>query len=569
MRLPWACLIALALAVALAAVAVTPPRPRPTDAPAAEFSAERAMADVRAIARAPHPAGSAEDARVRDLLAARLAGLGAQIRMAPFPLARVGAERSAKWSGRPAPAQIVDVVGVTPGRDRSAPAVLLMAHHDTVWASPGAADDTAGVASALEIVRALRAGPPPARDLVVLFTDGEELGLEGAKGFFASDPERGRVGAVVNLESRGGGGRVSMFETGRADGDMMRLFASRVRRPSATSLSSYVYTLLPNSTDFTPAKAAGVAGVNFAFIGRPELYHSPLATPERLDRGALQDMGAQGLDIVRALTAAPQLPARAPDIVYFDVFGLFMVHYPPVWGWAVLAAAAALLGLAAARSDEPARQAAAAVAVSLALTVGAGALLWAANRLSGAGHGANYYDRLAAIPLLMVQASLLCAAVLAGALGWLRRSAGDGARGAAGLAAAPLLLGVALQAVAPATAFQVAWPLLLAGVAAAAVAGGRVGLWRTALAVVAAAVGVGQLFGESFYLFQAVGPDLPSAMAVPLGLAACLLAPLVPRMRTSAVGLAAAGLTLVALAIAVDVRLAPLAPSVPPYSLKR
>ena len=49
------------------------------------------------------------------------------------------------------------LVGVLPGQDRSLPPILLMAHYDSVPASPGAADDAAGVAAILESVRAIRA----------------------------------------------------------------------------------------------------------------------------------------------------------------------------------------------------------------------------------------------------------------------------------------------------------------------------------------------------------------------------------------------------------------------------
>ena len=525
------------------------------------------MIDVRDIGRAPHSTGSAEELRVRNRLAARLAGLGVEVRVTPEAISRVGAKRIADWSRRPAPTQVFNVVGVYPGRDRAAPAVLLMAHHDTVWASPGAADDTAGVAASLEILRALRAAPPPERDLVVLFTDGEELGLEGARGFFRDDPLHRRIGAVVNLEARGGGGRAAMFETGRDDGDMMRLYARSVRRPDANSLSSFVYTLLPNNTDFTPAKQAGLPGVNFAFIGRPELYHSPAATPERLDQGALQDMGAQGLDIVRALVTSPRLPARAPDLVYFDVFGLGLIHYPPVWGWAVVIAAAALLGVAIVRSNESARTIVGGVAASVILMLTAGVLLLGLNLISGAGKGANYYDRLAAIPLLMTVAALACAAVLAPMLVWLRRSGGDGARTAAGLALPPLALTIAAQAAAPLLAFQFAWPLLVAGTIAALATGGASG-WRALAASAVAAVGLGWLLAQSFFLFQGIGPDLPWIMAVSLGSAAPLLAPPVPLTSMRRTALAAVMLASAALAVALYVRLDPLAPTVPPYSLQ-
>ena len=567
-RTPWALGAALLLAAVLAVFATVPPHPRNAAAtPAGAFSAERAMTDVRAIARAPHPTGSQEDARVRAYLAARLSGMGLAVRFAAHPISATGREVSANWSGGPASAQVINVIGVAPGRDRSAPAVLLMAHHDTVWASPGAPDDTAGVASALEIVRALRSGPPLARDLVVLFTDGEEVGLEGARGFFAADPERGRIGAVVNLEARGGGGRTAMFETGRDNGGMMRLFATAVHAPNATSLSSFIYEQLPNDTDFTLAKRAGLGGFNFAFIGRPELYHSPLATPARLDQGAMQDMGAQALDVVRALASAQRLPGAAPNLVYFDLFSLVLVHYPQAWGWGVLALAALLLGAAVARSREPARRIAEGAAATVALVVLVGAALWAFNLISGAGRGANYYDRLAAIPLLSLQAGLLCAAGALAIGAFLRRAGGDGARTAAGLAAPLLLLAAAAQLRAPTIAFLFAWPLVLAGIGALAVAGGRA--WLGWLAIATAGLGTGWLAALSLFMFEGVGPNMPWVSALPLALAAPMLAPLLPPVRRRAVIGGVLALTALALATAVYVRLDPMAPTVPPYSLKR
>ena len=320
---------------------------QPTRRPTA-FSATRAMADVRVVGRAPHVTGSVEDAQVRAHLIARLQSMGLAVATTEAAMSPAAAKRLSDWSKSTVTPPLTNIVAILPGRDRTLPAVLLMAHHDSVWGSPGAADDGAGVASILETVRAIRAsGQPPQRDLMVLLTDGEELGLEGAKAFFASDPRRGHVGVIVNLETRGGGGRASMFETGSDNGAMMTLFGQSVSRPVGTSLSVFIYKKLPNSTDYTVAKKLGVPGFNFAFIGRPGLYHSPLATPEALDQGALQDMGRQVLDLTRGLLAAPALPGKAPDRVFFDAFGLFFVSYSTACGWLILALGAAGYAVAA------------------------------------------------------------------------------------------------------------------------------------------------------------------------------------------------------------------------------
>ena len=158
MRLVWL-FTSLALALLLAVITLQTPRPAGADAPATAFSTARAMGDVHEIARHPHPLGSAEHARVRDHLFARMTALG--LSPTPFagPLSPESIRRSERRGQDPAGVgyTAVNLVGVLPGRDATAPAVLIMAHYDTVPGSPGAADDSAGVAAVLETVRAVRA----------------------------------------------------------------------------------------------------------------------------------------------------------------------------------------------------------------------------------------------------------------------------------------------------------------------------------------------------------------------------------------------------------------------------
>lgn len=558
-------LVALVGAIILAIIATTPPGPAPVSAPPTEFSATRAMVDDRVIARAPHPTGSAADAEVRAFLVARLQAMGLETSTPGGTMSADGAKRLDLWRGHPAPPPpLTNVVGILPGKDRSLPAVLLMAHHDSVWGSPGAADDGAGVASALETIRAIRAAGQPPRDLMVLLSDGEELGLEGAKVFFAQDPRRSHVGAIVNMETRGGGGRASMFETGSDNGAMMALFGEAVHRPVSTSLSVFIYKKLPNSTDYTVAKKLGYPGFNFAFIGRPGQYHSPTATPDALDQGAVQDMGRQVLDLTRALLAAPALPGRAPDRVFFDVFGLIFVSYAVWVGWLLLAVGAAGYGAAAfggARLGEIGRG----VAMTLALFVGAGLLLFAVNAVSGGYGRTNYYDRLAAIPRLEVQALLLCLA--AAALVWgLVANARSATTGLAlGMALPVLLLGLFAQGTAPTAAFPIVVPLFLGGLAAATwrFAGPHLGMVAS---IIVAALGGGYMLALGWQLIEAVGPGMPMVAALPLTLAALLAAPLVPAVTRQNAVRAAVLLVLLALAIALWVRLDAVAPSIPPYS---
>ena len=318
------------------------PRPAPLDAPAADFSASRAMVDIRAMGSTPHVLGSPEDAEVRDYLVARMTALGLS------PHVEHGASFEAHGSVVSGGA-VDNVIGVLPGRDRNAPALAFMAHHDSVRGSPGAADDTAGVASALEMIRAIETKGTPDRDVMLVITDGEEAGLLGARAFFEQSPLAAHVGYVINMETRGGGGLVQMFETASDNGGDIGLYRRTAERPQSNALTVFVYKHMQNDTDFTVAKAHGKVGLNYAFIGRQFDYHSPSSTPDVLDQGSLQHMGSQILPTAEALAFGP-LPARAPDVIYGNVPGGLTLVYPAWGGWLVLIGAGGLIALGAWRA---------------------------------------------------------------------------------------------------------------------------------------------------------------------------------------------------------------------------
>lgn len=570
----WVCLL---LGLAIANLALRTPPPLPADAPADQFSAGRAMADVRAIGHKPHPIGSAEIVRVRDHLLSRVNGLGLEVLVRPGEGVREAAQGSPRSV---AVGAVQNIVATLPGADRAAPAVLVMSHYDTVHNSPGAADDSAGVAAALEIARALKAGPTPARDVIFLFTDGEEPGLLGAEAFFARDPLREHVGVVVNMEARGDAGRAAMFQTGPDSGDLIRLYAGNARQPTANSLAAAVYARMPNDTDFTHALRKGLPGLNFAFIDDQLAYHTPLATPEHLNQGSLQNLGDQALPAVRALAMGAALPSKSPDLIYSDVLARVLVAYPVDIGWAILAVAGVLIlftGFRALRGK-------AVTFVEILrgiggfLLLGAGAVLalHLAGRLIGIGDQQRYYAMLGQFNLLLLGAGVLligaCLTVLilqargggriwislvglaaGGAcslvggfdpvglglgvavvvLAWLSLGKGVGVFGAwLGALLVVLGLAVTVQALLPGGSVMLAWPLLAASLAAALVmaVGGtrdRRVAWVLTLAVALIAIAVvAQLGAWGAWTFAGVGLQEPAVLAAFAILAAPALLPL-------------------------------------------
>ncbi len=550
-------LAASVVAFLLAIMATTPPGPVPASADAKSFSAVRAMVDVRRIASVPHPAGSAEDAAVRAYLVEHLRAMGLEVRETSAPMPQKSIARVTQWSkGTLVPTTLVNVIGVLPGKDRALPAVAMMAHHDSVWGSPGAADDTAGVASILEVVRAIKAQGQPQRDLAVIITDGEETGLSGAKAFFAEDPLRQHIGAVVNMEARGGGGRTTLFQTSRNNGDAVRLFAHVVSHPGGSSLAAYIYSVLPNDTDLSVTlKAGDTLGYNFAFIGRPGLYHSPKATPDRLDQGSLQDMGGQVLAITSALANAQQLPAPSASVVFFDLFGLFTVLYPVWVGWLMIAITAAGLGLAAKRWCTL-NTVLSGLARMLGLIVGAGLALYLLNIVSGSGPDHNYYDRLAAIPMLEVMAAFTCMSAFLVAYGNAAWTYGRLIGGILLLA----LLGTAAQVFAPTAAYFILWPVLLATLAVWGAAKYR---W---IAMACAALTFGYMLYLGHFIMQGVGPVMPSVAALALALASAAMLALWPGLTARTNRIAAISLAVLAVAMALWIRFDPIADTVAVYS---
>lgn len=452
-----AALLAVPAAVGLATLARTaPPAPRGAGAPPAEFSAERALGTVRALAGdgVPRPVGSAEDRTAADAVLARFRALGLDAHVEEaFGCGPYGTCATVR--------NVVARLGApAPGRR----AVLLAAHHDSVGAGPGAADDASGVAALVEVARALSAGPPLPRPVIFLATDGEEAALVGASAFLARSPLAGEVGAAVNLEARGTTGPSILFRTSGAPAWLPRALGA-LPRPVTTSVAPAVYALLPNDTDLTAFERARIPGVDLAFADGAVRYHTARDDVLHLDPASLQHQGENALALARALAESDlERPDAAPR-AWLDVLSGAVVSWPRP---REVALASALLALAAAgvlvrREARPLRTAAlglaAAVAGPLLAAVAAAGVALALRAVGAAPR-----------PFVAHPAAAEAAGWLAGLAGALLAPALLGRRaGRAGLLAGSALLFAALSA-ALALALPLATPV--AAVPAAACAAG-------------------------------------------------------------------------------------------------
>lgn len=501
------------------AYAVNTPEPRPAAAPAGEFSAERAMAHVREIAREPHPAGSEAHTRVRAYLADRLAAMGIE----PVVQNTTGVGTRYASAGRVYNV-LARIPGLLPPRPRGA--VLISVHYDGVAAGPAAADDAAAVAAALETIRAIRSAPLLANDVIMLFADGEESGLLGAAAFVREHPWARDVGVILNFEARGVHGPSLMFETGRNNSDVIR-FLRGVPGARATSLSTAVYRALPNDTDLSELALLDRPAMNFAFIGGVERYHTTEDDTTHLSRGSLQHHGDQMLALARSFASARLPRPDTRDAVFFDVPLLGILAYAPALAivWGAVALGLVIAGLVVARrrgGGTVLRDALLGALAALLSILLAGALASGASALLAGLHaslpwgGAPQWRGIYATAI-----ALLAVALSAAVMALARRVAGT-----RGLHLGALLLLGAISmyvaVAAPGASFLLTWPVLLAagaaliGALATSSVAGMAARWL-------AAAGVIFIIVPLAYLMVCVALGVAGAGAALLGILAAIV----------------------------------------------
>ena len=333
------------------------PSPAPTTADPTTFSAERAMASINRLADEPHSVlrREAHD-RARDDVVGMFTDLGYTPTVHSDPLFdfsipedketfdMLSTEQQAAVKDATADTIVVDVPG------KSERTMALMAHYDsatveadenghqqiTDGTSLGAADDGYGVATIVETLRALKAeGRQPENSLKIVITDGEEVGLVGARNemrHHRADYEN--VDLVLNLEARGTSGPALMFETSSNNSAVAGYFLSHVKQPVTGSLLPSLYARMPNTTDMAALIPEGFTVLNIAAIGEAEHYHHPTDAPRYVDHSTLQHYGDQVLDLARAWAFDGQAPTLTADgdLHFFQLWRGLTVRYPAAVG---------------------------------------------------------------------------------------------------------------------------------------------------------------------------------------------------------------------------------------------
>ena len=172
--------------------------------------------------------------------------------------------------------------------------------------SYGAADDGYGVSVILESVsQLLKFRQDWNQGVKVLFTDAEEVGMMGMKAIWENDREVfDNVGFMINLEARGPWGPALLFETCPGNEKIMDLYARAADYPFTYSLTTVVYSFMPNFTDFTIVKDE-IPGMNFSTIADVNHYHTDLDNFSNISAKSIQHYGAQILPVAAEYLTDP------------------------------------------------------------------------------------------------------------------------------------------------------------------------------------------------------------------------------------------------------------------------
>ena len=302
------------------------------------FDAQRVVEDIEVISKDHHSViHTPQRTEVRQYLMGRLRELGAEPKVYTFPGLR---SRGYTFDAS-------DVVAdFPPLSDSCATRLLLVAHYDSRYpwkpvrdtvCSYGAADDGYGLGVALETARCLLERRPEWKQgLRILFTDAEEVGMEGMKSLFSNNTELFEdVGLVINIEARGPFGPALLFETSEGNEALLKLYSDNARYPYTYSLTNVVYSFLPNFTDFTVVKDS-IPGMNFSTIADINHYHTDKDNFSFVNPSSILHYGEQILPVALAYISGqeygnPDALRADSNRVFFTIPLLGLLSFSKGW----------------------------------------------------------------------------------------------------------------------------------------------------------------------------------------------------------------------------------------------
>lgn len=342
--------MAMVLSVAFAfAPFNSTPSVKSETAPATVFSAERADDDLRAVASQPRSIGTPAHAETVDTIRSRLADMGVESGIVEDVVARP--DFNQVFAGR-----LTNIIARIPGTNSSG-AVLLLAHFDSVPTSLNANDGGLGVATLLETVRAIQAGPAMENDILLWFGDADETTSMNTR-ILQQHPWFDDVEVGFAFEGIGADGPSLLTYAGQGDPDPDDPVPAVGENEGFGLANPHLSTdnglWLREALDVVPhpvvalafndpALAAGpdlgttmwgsdIGGVSFAQIGDSSGYHTDLDNPDNVSLASLQDAGDTSLALTRHFGDFDFDEAEtAGGLIAFNVLPGRVVTYSTSW----------------------------------------------------------------------------------------------------------------------------------------------------------------------------------------------------------------------------------------------
>ncbi|KAI8911532.1 hypothetical protein EDD86DRAFT_119506 [Gorgonomyces haynaldii] len=207
-------------------------------------------------------------------------------------------------------------------------AILLNSHYDTTIVSPGAADDGAGVAIMMEMVRLFSKDNTLKNSIIFLFNGAEETLQDASHAFVTQHNLSKDVKAVINLEAMGARGKEILFQ---ANSRKLIDAYAHVPHPHASSLSNDIFGtgLILSDTDFRQFVEYGnLVGLDFAFYQNSYSYHTTLDVVENIQSGSLQHFGDNIYALLKHLLDQQDLHfEKDSSMIYYVYMDLIFVAY--------------------------------------------------------------------------------------------------------------------------------------------------------------------------------------------------------------------------------------------------
>lgn len=317
-------LMVFAVVLGIRPLAVPPPEPARANSALNSFSVERALQDLGIITVSPRVPGTPAIDTAREYLYGEFEKLGLQPEITAMPVIRQNAQMDAVQATRSK-----NLIVRLKGTD-STGAILVAGHLDTAPTSLGASDCGGCAVSVLETARALISDAPLRNDVIFLIEDGEETTRAGSLSFVEQHPWAKDVRVAINMESMGTRGASLLYVTGPENGWLVGEALNAMPSPVAYSfVNDLVWLTGTGGSDLDQFLQAAPVGLGLVYLGNTPAYHTMKDSVRSLDPRTLQHQGENVLSLVRHFGDLPLSgELKAPDLVYYNLAGHWVVRYP-------------------------------------------------------------------------------------------------------------------------------------------------------------------------------------------------------------------------------------------------